>query len=57
MRAPDATQEVHGLVVNTIDVGERDRLISLLTAERGLLTVYANGARQLKNRYLASTQQ
>lgn len=56
MRRPESTFEVHGVVVNTIDIGERDRLFQLLTAERGLLTIYANGARQLKNRYLATTQ-
>ena len=56
MRAPESTVEVHGIVVNTIDIGERDRLFQLLTAERGLLTVYANGARALKNRYLTTTQ-
>ena len=37
MRAPESTVEVHGIVVNTIDIGERDRLFQLLTAERGLL--------------------
>lgn len=57
MKAPVNTEEVRGLVVSVTDVGERDRLISLLTAERGLLTVYAGGARQLKNRYMAATQQ
>lgn len=56
MKTPENSFEVHGLVVNTVDVGERDRLLSLLTAERGLLTVYANGARLLKNRYLTTTQ-
>ena len=56
MRAPESTVEVHGIVVNTIDIGERDSLFQLLTAERGLLTVYANGARALKNRYLTTTQ-
>lgn len=56
MRAQESTVEVHGIVVNTIDIGERDRLFQLLTAERGLLTVYANGARALKNRYLTTTQ-
>lgn len=56
MITPQNSSEVHGIVVNTVDIGERDRLFQLLTAERGLLTVYANGARQLKNRYLTTTQ-
>lgn len=56
MRTPESTVELHGIVVNTVDIGERDRLFQLLTAERGLLTVYANGARLLKNRYLTTTQ-
>ncbi len=57
MRAPVTTFEVHGLVVGVVDIAERDRLITLLTAERGLVTAYVNGARQLKNRYMATTQQ
>ncbi len=57
MRAPSVLHEVHGLVVGVVDLGERDRLITLLTAERGLVSAYVNGARQLKNRYMATTQQ
>ncbi len=56
MRAPSVQHEVHGLVVGVVEFGERDRLITLLSAEQGLLTARVNGARQLKNRYMATTQ-
>ncbi len=56
MRAPSVQHEVHGVVVGVVEYGERDRLITLLTAERGLLTARVNGAQQLKNRYMATTQ-
>ncbi len=56
MRAPAVQHEVHGLVVSVVEYGERDRLVTLLTAERGLVTARVNGARQLKNRYMATTQ-
>ncbi len=57
MKTPAIIHEVHGLVVSVVEVAERDRLVTILTAERGLITAYVNGARQLKNRYLATTQQ
>ncbi len=56
MRAPSVQHDVHGLVVGVVEYGERDRLITLLTAEKGLITARVNGARQLKNRYMATTQ-
>jgi DNA repair protein RecO (recombination protein O) len=56
VRTPATLEEVHGIVVSVTDISERDRILSLLTAERGMISVYAAGARQLKNRYMAATQ-
>lgn len=56
MKAQAKDTEVHGLVVSCTDIGERDRMLSLLTAEAGLISVFAGGAKQLKNRYMAATQ-
>ena len=53
---PTSTLEVTGLVISTVDLGERDRLVTVLTAEHGVITFYANGARSLKSRYMAATQ-
>lgn len=50
------TVELRGLVVRTHDLSGSDKLISILTAERGLITAVANGSRSLKSRYLAATQ-
>ncbi|MCL2884797.1 MAG: DNA repair protein RecO [Oscillospiraceae bacterium] len=36
--------------------GEADRLVTLLTRERGVLRAYANGARSIKSRRAAGTQ-
>ncbi|MBQ4324624.1 MAG: DNA repair protein RecO [Clostridia bacterium] len=56
MKKQTKDTEVHGLVVSCTDIGERDRMLSLLTAEAGLISVFAGGAKQLKNRYMAATQ-
>ncbi len=50
------TVKVQGLVVRTVELSGSDKLLSVLTAERGLLTVVANGCRSLKSRYLAASQ-
>ena len=47
---------VSGLVVRTTDYGERDRILSLYTAELGLITVMANGSRSLRSRALVATE-
>ena len=51
------TYELSGLVVRTVDLSGSDKLLTILTAERGLVTAVANGSRSLKSRYLAATQQ
>ena len=50
------TYEVRGLVVRTVDLSGSDKLLSILTAERGLVTAVSNGSRSLKSRYLAASQ-
>lgn len=49
--------EVHGLVLRTTDVGEFDRIITLYTRERGILSASARGARSLKSKKMSSTAQ
>ena len=41
---------VHGLVVRETDVGEYDKILTLITREVGKITVTAKGAKSLKNR-------
>ena len=50
------TYKLRGLVVRTADLSGSDKLLTILTAERGLLTAVANGSRSLKSRYLAAAQ-
>ncbi len=56
MKQPETLLDTAGVVVGCVDVGERDRLITLLTDTLGLVTVLAPSARQLKSRYLSSTE-
>ncbi len=45
-----------GLVVRTVDVSESDRILSVLTAEKGLITVYGKGVRSIKSQRLHLSQ-
>lgn len=49
--------EVRGLIIKTVDIKENDRLITVFTEERGLITALARGARSLKSRKMSSTMQ
>lgn len=49
--------EVRGLVIRTVDIKETDRLITIFTEERGVVTALARGARSLKSRKMSSTMQ
>ena len=49
--------EVRGLVLKCVDMGEADRLLTVYTREMGVITLMAKGARSLKNRNFATTQQ
>lgn len=43
---------VDGLVIRETESGENDKRITLLTADRGKITVLAKGARSLKSKYM-----
>lgn len=49
------TIEVTGIVLKQSPVKEYDRVVTLLTRERGKITVFANGARRPGNRFGAAT--
>ncbi len=49
--------EVKGLVLRTTDINESDCMLTLYTAERGLISAMAKGARSVKSRKLAATGQ
>lgn len=51
-----ALVKVRGLVVRSVNYGEKDRILSLLTEEKGLITVMARGSRSLKSRSLVATE-
>ena len=48
--------EVRGVVLRSVDLGESDRIITVYTKERGLISVMVKGARSLKNRNMAASQ-
>ena len=47
---------VHGLVVRETKVGEHDKILTLLTLEKGLITVSGKGVRSLKSKNMVSCQ-
>ena len=49
--------EVTGLVLKSVNLGESDRLITVFTKESGTVSAMVKGARSLKNRNMASSQQ
>lgn len=51
------TTEVKGLVIRTVDVKESDRLITIFTEEKGIVSAMARGARSLSSRQMSSTMQ
>lgn len=50
MRARDRLYRVEGLILKRVDMGEADRLLTLLTPDRGKLRVVAKGARKPSSR-------
>lgn len=44
-----------GIVIRETPVGENDKLLTILTAENGLIRAFADGARRLKSRNAAAT--
>lgn len=49
--------EVKGLVLRATNIGESDRLLTIYTEERGVITAFAKGSRSLKSRKMSSTMQ
>lgn len=49
--------EVTGLVLKSVNLGESDRLITVFTKECGTVSALVKGARSLKNRNMAASQQ
>lgn len=47
---------VHGLCVRETNVGEADKIVTLVTMEYGKLSVSAKGVRSLRSRHMVSTQ-
>jgi DNA repair protein RecO (recombination protein O) len=56
MKRAEYYRDIKGVVVSSVDVGERDRLITVLTAEEGLITLLAPSARVAKSRLMSPTQ-
>lgn len=48
--------EVKAIVIRTVDYGENDKLLTLLTEEKGCITASVRGSRSLKSRYFSSVQ-
>lgn len=40
---------VKGIVLREVDVGESDKMLTLLTAEMGQISVYGGGVKRLKS--------
>ena len=49
--------EITGLVLKSVNIGESDRLITVFTKEMGTVSALVKGARSLKNKNMAATQQ
>lgn len=49
-------QSTDGLVIKEQKIGEADRLITILTRDRGIIRAFANGAYKLKHKNSSSTQ-
>ncbi len=47
---------IRGLIVREMPIGDADKLIFILSADRGLLCVSCKGVRSIKSRRLSSTQ-
>lgn len=47
---------VKGVVIKSVDIADNDKLITLYTEEKGIITAVANGSKAIKSRYMAATQ-
>lgn len=48
--------EADGLVIREQNIGESDRLITLLTRQKGIVRAFVRGARRIKSTYAGATQ-
>ena len=46
----------NGLVISERDLGENDKILTVLTERYGKLPVIAKGAKSVRNRHMPSTQ-
>ncbi len=51
-----STEKMRGIVIKETPVGESDKIITILTKEKGKVTVSARGARKPKSKYLSSCE-
>ncbi len=49
--------EIKGVVLRTTDISESDRMLTIYSEQRGLISACAKGARSLKSRKMSSSQQ
>lgn len=49
--------QTDGLIIKTRNIGEADRLITVLTRDHGIVNAFVRGARKMKGRMVSSTQQ
>ena len=45
-----------GLILKEQNIGESDRLVTVLTRQQGLMRAFVRGAKRIKNRNASSTQ-
>lgn len=48
--------KIKGIVTRAVQYKENDKILTVLTAEMGLISVYCHGARSNKSKYLTSTR-
>ena len=56
MNKPSPVFNTRGVVLRATDVGERDRMLTVLTAEYGKLSVFARGVRKITSGSLSASQ-
>ena len=47
---------VTGLIIKETNVGEADKILTILTHELGIIQAVANGARSYKSKFIAACQ-